>query len=52
MTAISPTKAYISDRYKICEGCKKSSPKGLRFDLDDPIGKRKWLCDKCFFKQR
>ena len=47
MTALSPTKGYRSDTYKICDGCKKSSPKGLRFDLDDPITKRKWLCDRC-----
>ena len=55
MTALYPTKGYRSDpkdTYKICDGCKKSSPKGLRFDLDDPISERRWLCDRCYWKSK
>ena len=55
MTALYPTKGYRSDpkdTYKICDGCKKSSPKGLRFDLDDAISERRWLCDRCYWKSK
>lgn len=41
---------YRSNSFsKVCEECGKSSPKGLRFDLDLPIPERKWKCDKCYF---
>lgn len=42
----------VKDKYRLCEECGKYSPKGLRFDLDEPRKERKWRCDICFFSKR
>lgn len=48
MTSLAvPTK----DGYKYCEKCNKYSPKGLRYDMDEPKKERKWKCDRCYFSK-
>jgi hypothetical protein len=45
-------KTEVVQDYKLCEDCGKYSPKGLRYDMDEPKKERKWKCDRCYFKQQ